>query len=46
MNGIEETADKLGTIEGAYDPATKTCDIYANVHYKIIYSEMGFAQNL
>jgi len=24
----------------------QTCRIYANVHYKIIYAEMGFSENL
>ena len=43
---IGESAAKLGTVEGEYDAETKTCDIYANVHYKIIYSEYGFTQDL
>ena len=43
---IDESAAKLGTVEDEYDSESKTCDIYANVHYKIVYSEMGFTQNL
>ena len=38
--------DKLGTAPDGYDADTKTCTIYANVHYRVIYAEVGAEQYL
>lgn len=35
-----------GEAEMIADGTDHTCKIYSNVHYKIIYAEMGFSENL
>ena len=41
-----ESLDKLGTAPDGYDTDTKTCNVYANVHYRVIYAEAGAEQYL
>ena len=38
--------DNFGFGEWVAAEDEKTCKIYANVHYKIFYAEMGFSENL
>ena len=42
----QDSLDKLGTAADGYDANTKTCNIYANVHYRVIYAETGAEQYL
>lgn len=36
----------FGSAEWVEAGDSQTCRIYANVHYKITYAEMGFSENL
>ena len=36
----------MSTQAPVWDEATKTCRLKANVHYQIMYAQMGYEQNL